>query len=87
MSMKLEDLLNLIAQAADRAELLGLSERYHEARQARETNETARMPTADARQRELLEQVMQRIHWHFRAIRHPIPTPEEVDEMIRDYFK
>ena len=87
MSMKLEDLLNLIGQEADRAELLGLSEQYHEARQAGKTNDAAGMPTVDARQRELLEQVMQRIHWHFRAIRHPMPTPEEVDEMIRDYFK
>jgi hypothetical protein len=87
MSMKLQDLLNLVGQEADRAELLGLSEQYHAACQARMTNEAAGMPTEDARQRALLEQVMQRIHWHFRAIRHPLPTPEEVDEMIRDYFK
>jgi hypothetical protein len=87
MSMKLEDLLNLISQEADRATFLGLSEQYHEARQARQTNEATGMPSVDARQRELLEQVMQRIQWHFRAIRHPLPTPEEVDAMIRDYFK
>ena len=39
MQMKLEDLLKLIGQEADREELLGLSEQYHEALQARETNE------------------------------------------------
>jgi hypothetical protein len=87
MSMKLEDLLNLISQEADRADFLGLCEQYHEARQARQTNEAAGMPTVDARQREVLEDVMQRIHWHFRALRHPMPTSEEVDAMIRDYFK
>jgi hypothetical protein len=87
MRMKLEDLLKLIGQEADRAEFLGLSEQYHEARQAREANEAAGAPPIDAGQGALLEQVMQRLQWHFRAIRHPMPTPEEVDEMIRDYFK
>ena len=84
--MKLEDLLKLIGQEADREEFLGLSKQYHDARQARGTNEAAGASPINAGQGALLEQVMQRLQWHFRAIRHPMPTPEEVDEMIRDYF-
>jgi hypothetical protein len=84
--MKLEDLLKLIGQEADREEFLGLSKQYHDARQARGTNEAAGASPINAGQEALLEQVMQRLQWHFRAIRHPMPTPEEVDEMIRDYF-
>ena len=87
MRMTLEDLLKLIGREADREEFLGLSEQYHEARRARETSAVGGAATVDARQGALLEQVMQRIHWHFRALRHPLPTPEEVDEMIRNYFK
>ena len=86
MPMKLEDLLKLIGREADREELLGLSEQYHEARQAREMNEAGGAPNVHANQGELLDHIMERIHWHFRALRHPLPTPEEVDEMIRDYF-
>jgi hypothetical protein len=88
MEMKFETLLGLIAKESDQEEFLSLGQQYHTARRAaREANAPNAEPAAASQTEELLDQIMKRIQWHFRAIRHPIPTRQEVGEMIEDHFE
>lgn len=74
--MTLEELVRLVAKPDDRTELLQLGRELHRERQARSA-------AAD----EVLERIMDRIQWHFRAIRAPMPTRQDVEEMISEHFR
>lgn len=80
MKMTLEGLVGLVAAPGDRAELLRLGEQVHREREERGGAAGDASP-------EVLDRIMERIQWHFRAIRAPMPTKEEVEEMIADHFK
>ena len=85
--MQLEDLLQLIGTEAERATFQRRGQRYYQAHQQREACTSAAAPDAEARREELLDQIMHRLRYYFRAIRHPLPTRQEVAEMIMAYFK
>jgi hypothetical protein len=74
--MTLGDLVGLVAKPGDRSELLELGRNWHRARRERDA----------AAGHELLERIMERIQWHFRAIRAPMPSREDVERMIADHF-
>jgi hypothetical protein len=80
--MTLQDLLKLIAKADDQQELLQLVEQYQRAAQRGGGSESSDSSAIDAQRQEALDKIMERVQWHFRALRHPLPTPQELEEMI-----
>lgn len=85
MKQVLDELAKVIDQEAERAAFLRLSKQYYAACQAaerrtRSIDQPALQPAA------LLDQIIDRLDWHFRAIRHPRPTRQEVAAMIMTYF-
>lgn len=81
MTTSFNNLLSLIGRGADREEFSRLGHQYYEAFQSQQTNEQS------AQRERILDQIMERMRWHFRAVRHPIPTRPEVEQMILDYFR
>jgi hypothetical protein len=80
--MTLKDLLKLIAKPDDKKELLHLVDQYHNAATMSGCIESSNSSAVDSQRQEALDKVMERLHWHFRAIRHPLPTQQELEEMI-----
>ena len=80
--MTLQDLLKLIVKSDDQKELLHLVDQYQNAAQTSSHSKSSDSAAADAQRQEALDKIMERVHWHFRAIRHPLPTKQEVEEMI-----
>jgi hypothetical protein len=83
MARQFEALLQLMNETR-RAELQRLGQRYYDLK--RESAPTTDVPGIAVRQQELMEQIMHQIHLQYRAIRRPLPTPEEIERMIIDYF-
>ena len=77
--MKFDDILKLIHNQENREELRYLGQRYYDTQR-----ETSRADTSG--QKELLDEIIHRIHLQYRAIRRPLPTQKEVEEMIVNYF-
>jgi hypothetical protein len=86
MKKKLENLIGLIHKEPDKEEFLELSRQYNETLQGRRGTESAEAIKAEL-EKTALDQIMKRLQWHFRAIRHPMPTSEEVEDMIKEYFE
>jgi hypothetical protein len=64
-----------VPREADRDELRTLGHRHNEAVLAR----------APASEREaILDEAMARVQEHFRAIRHPLPTRADVEQMLAE---
>jgi hypothetical protein len=80
-------LLDLIHLEPDRDELTRLGKQIFESGQTLETADPSERAAADLHRSELLEQMLQSIQWHFRALRHPMPTREELAEMVNEHFK
>jgi hypothetical protein len=75
MEWKLETLLDLVPRESDREELRGLGRRHNEAIRAR----------APAAEREaIVDEAMARVQDHFRAIRHPLPSRADVEQMLSE---
>jgi hypothetical protein len=87
MKIKLGDLLGLIAKESDQEEFLDLSRQFNEAQQARKAKKPAEALAAESQSKETLDQIMERLRWHFRAIRHPMPTRQELEEIIKEHFE
>jgi hypothetical protein len=87
LKIEYDTLLNLIPRETDREQLSDLSKQLLESEQARETADPAKRSAADSRRSELLDQMLERIQWHFRAMRRPLPTREEIAEMIKEHFQ
>jgi hypothetical protein len=80
--MTLQDLLKLIAKADDQQELLQLVDQYQRAVPRGGGSASSDSAAVDAQRQEALDKIMERVQWHFRALRHPLPTPQEVEEML-----
>ncbi|MCA1624067.1 MAG: hypothetical protein LC778_09765 [Acidobacteria bacterium] len=87
MKTKFGNLLGLIAKDSDRDKFLQLSQQYNESRQARKPPEPGGSLAADLQNEEIIDQLMKQLQWHFRAIRYPMPTRQEIEEMIYEHFK
>jgi hypothetical protein len=75
MEWKLETLFDLVPREADRDELRTLGRRHNEAVQSR----------APASERDaIIDEAMARVQDHFRAIRHPLPTRADVEQMLNE---
>jgi hypothetical protein len=68
----LDALLKVMPAEKDREEVRRLAHQYREQREQRED------PAA------IVDQVMERIALGFRAVRHPLPTRQEVARMIEE---
>ena len=82
--MKLENLLMLIAKEEDKKELLELVDQYQNASRRPGLSESTSSSAVDLRRQEAMTRIMERIHWHFRAMRHPLPTQQEIEEMVAE---
>lgn len=80
--MTLKDLLKLIAKSDDKKELLHLVDQYHNAATMSGRIESSDSSSVDSQRQEALDKIMERVQWHFRAIRHPLPTQQELEDMI-----
>ena len=87
MKIEYNTLLDLIPREADRKELTQLSQQYHESGQTPEAAAPSERATADSQRSDLLDQILESIQWHFRAMRRPMPTREEVAEMVKEHFQ
>jgi hypothetical protein len=67
----LDELLRIMPAEEDREELRRL---------ARELGPDDRGPGKD----QIVDQMMERIGWGLRAARHPLPTRQEVERMVRE---
>jgi hypothetical protein len=86
LKIEYDTLLNLIPRETDRERLSDLGKQLFETEQARETADPATRSAADSQRNELLDQLLERIQWHFRAMRRPMPTREEISEMVKEHF-
>lgn len=84
--MGLDDLLTLIPKEADRREFLRLTGAYHAAARAGDAEAPRGDRVTEAERDALLDEVMQQLMTHFRAIRHPIPTRDDLKRMIATHF-
>ena len=87
MKINYDTLIKLIPRETDREQLSELSKQLFESEQARESADPAKRSAADSRRTELLDQLLQTIQWHFRAMRRPLPTHEEIAEMVNEHFQ
>lgn len=67
----LDELLKVMPAEKDREDVRRL---------AREVRPDARGPAVDL----VVDQVMEKIGWGLRAVRHPLPTRQEVERMVRE---
>jgi len=86
MSMELDDLLGLIQKEADRQEFLRVTRSYHAVARAGDAEASPGDRMTEAERDALLDKVMQQLMSHFRPIRHPIPTRDDLKRMIDAHF-
>lgn len=67
----LDDLLKAMPAQEDRDEVRRL---------AREVRPDARGPAVD----QVVDRMMEKIQWGLRAVRHPLPSRQEVERMVRE---
>lgn len=87
MKIEYNTLLDLIPRESDREELTQLGKQYYDKAQALEAANPTERATTDSQRSDLLDQIMKSIEWHFRAMRRPMPTREEVAEMVKKQFQ
>ena len=87
MKINYSTLLNLIPREADRDALNLLVSKYDQSVKAPESADPSERSTADLARSQLMDQIMEKIQWHFKAMRRPMPTREEVAEMVQDHFE
>lgn len=87
MKIEYSALLDLIPREEDRQEFTQLSRQYYDTAQTAETADPSARADAQSRQSELLDKIIERIQWHFRAMRRSLPTRDEVAEMVDEHFK
>ena len=75
MPGSLSDLLSSLPNDEGRAEILGLANRLRQA------------PSGSAAERQLLDQLVDRLRWLFRAARYAIPPHHELRQMIDAHFR
>jgi hypothetical protein len=77
--MELDEIVGVIAREEDRQEFRNLGRRYRKAADPQARGADA---MSAAERGVLLDQIMERLQWHFRAARFPLPTRDEVEKMI-----
>lgn len=82
--MKFEDLMKVIGGEAEREELTRLGREYTEAQRLMRARGDAQ---DDAERDAALGELMDKVQLHFRAIRHPLPTRQQLEEMLSEHFK
>ena len=82
--MEFEDLVGLIAKTGDRDEFLRIGRALHQA-DARAALH-ARSTADEAEGRALLDELRRRLQVHFRAVRHPVPSDDELKQMVARHF-
>lgn len=87
MKIDYNTLLGLIPRESDREKLSQLSGQLYEGQLAARTAEPAERSAIDSQQANLLDQLTKTIQWHFRAMRRPMPTSEEISEMVNEHFQ
>lgn len=80
-------LLGLIPRESDRKELTRLGKEFYESGNTLGVAAPNERAATESRRADLLDQILQKIQWHFRAMRRPMPTREEVAEMLKDHFQ
>jgi hypothetical protein len=84
MKISMDELLRLVGEAEARKDLLRLAREYGRARRGRVRGEASSTTSDVGRETELLDAIMHRVQLAFRAVRRPLPTREEIEEMLRD---
>jgi hypothetical protein len=79
--MNLDDILSLAPKPSDREELLKLAREYYD------ISISNPGPDQGAPQNELLDRLMKTIQRHVSVARFPIPTPQELAQMISNHFQ
>ncbi|HEY0101017.1 MAG TPA: hypothetical protein VGB76_18980 [Pyrinomonadaceae bacterium] len=82
--MRFEELMKVVGGEAEREELTRLGREYADAH--RLTHERAG-PQAAAQREAALGALMDKVQFHFRAIRHPLPTRQQLEEMLSEHFE
>lgn len=75
---KLQELLDSIPTGDGRAEIEGLGRKVNAVRAGRDKT--------GADEEQLLDELTERIRWHFRAARYAMPSTQELRQMIADHF-
>ena len=81
--MKFEDLVKVIGNQDDREEFVRLGQQYAEAHKLAQARAE---PQAEAQREAAFTQLIERVQLHFRAIRHPMPSRQELEEMAVEHF-
>lgn len=81
--MRFEDLLKVIGEKADREEFTRLGREYADERRLARAGGGG---GDEARREAALGALMEKVQWHFRAIRHPMPTRQQLEEMLAEHF-
>lgn len=80
--MKFEDLLKVIGEDDAREEFTRLGREYVNERRLARAGEGS-----EERREAALGALMEKVQWHFRAIRHPMPTRQQLEEMLAEHFR
>lgn len=80
--MRFEDLLKVIGEDDDREEFTRLGREYADAHRLARAGEGS-----EAQREAALGALMEKVQWHFRAIRHPMPTRQQLEEMLAEHFR
>lgn len=82
--MRFGDLLKAVGAEDEREELARLGREYAEARRlTREGGE----PQGEARREAALDALLDKVRWSLRAARHPLPTRQQLEEMLTEPFE
>jgi hypothetical protein len=79
-------LLDLMPGDEDRLELNRLSKEYYESGQTASASPNER-GLLESKRSQLLDELLEKIQWHMRAMRHPMPNREELAEMVKERFE
>jgi hypothetical protein len=82
--MTFDDILKLIRDQRNREYVRGIGQRYYDIQVERGRADSTGL---ESRQKKLLNEIMHHIHLQYRAIRRPLPTENDVREMIFEHFK
>jgi len=80
MTRKLADVLKSIPDEDGREEILSLGREVHDSAHG------DRSASGAAREKQLLQTMVERIQWHFRAARYAVPSADELRQMVDDHF-
>ena len=86
MKIEYDTLLDLMPSDEERSELTRLSQEYYESGQTAPASPNERAQV-ESKRSELLDELLEKIQWHMRAMRHPMPNREELAEMVKERFE